>query len=153
MTSWLTTISFHQDYQIFPQIKYLQYAIRMILNMLQFKQNKGFLINPALSGLDHPQYTTLTIWLWLLPLTCAACTGGPLRASTWAHIPVQRCLWRGQHPTVTEGGCGCCQGLATKSPSRLVHGIRIGYRHCHVHGEVLLRQCCGLQERDKHTDI
>ena len=85
------------------------------------------------------------------PLTCTACTGGPLGASTRAHIPVQRGLWRGQHPTVTQGGGGRCQGLATQSPSWLVHGIRIGHRHCHMHGEVLLRQCCGLQEGDKHT--
>lgn len=87
------------------------------------------------------------------PLTCTACTGGPLGTSIGAHIPVQRGLWRGQHPTITQGGCGCCQGLATQSPPWLVHGIRIGYRHCHMHGEVLLRQCCGLQEGDKHMQI
>lgn len=78
------------------------------------------------------------------PLTCAAFTGGSLRTSAWAQIPVDRCLRRGQHPIVTEGGCSCCQGLAAQSCTWLVHGIGIGYWHSHVHGEVLLGQCCRL---------
>lgn len=88
------------------------------------------------------------------PLTCTACTGGPLGASTRARIPVQGGLWRGEHPTVIQRGCSCCQGLAAQSPSSwLVHGIRIGYRHGNMHGEVLLRQCCRLHEDDKHKWI
>lgn len=78
------------------------------------------------------------------PLTCAAFTGGSLRTSAWAQIPVDRCLRRGQHPIVTEGGCSCCQGLAAQSCTWLVHGIGVGYRHGHVHGEVLLGQGCRL---------
>lgn len=92
-----------------------------------------------------------TSWLRYCLLTCVACTGLSLGASTRANIPVQRSLWGGQQPAVTERGCGCCQGLAAQSPSWLVHGIRVGYRHCHMHGEVLLRQCCRLQGGDKHT--
>lgn len=82
------------------------------------------------------------------PLTCAAFTGGPLRTTACAQIPVDRCLRRGQHPIVAEGGCSCCQGLASQSCTWLVHGIGIGYRHSHVHGEVLLGQCCRLKKRD-----
>lgn len=86
------------------------------------------------------------------PLTCTAFTGGSLRTSAWAQIPVDRCLRRGQHPIVTEGGCRCRQGLAAQSCTWLVHGIGVGHRHRHVHGEVLLGQCCRLQrQRHRHS--
>ncbi|TNN28097.1 hypothetical protein EYF80_061755 [Liparis tanakae] len=62
-------------------------------------------------------------------------------------MPVQRGLWRRQHPAVTQGGGGGCQRLAAQSPPRLVHGIRVGDRHRHMHGEVLLRQCCSSIRR------
>lgn len=86
-----------------------------------------------------------TSWLAHCWLTCA---GGPLRSSTRAHIPVQRGLCRGQHPTVAQRSCGRCQGLAAQSTPGLIHGVRVGHRHCHMHGEVLLRQGCGLQEEN-----
>lgn len=83
-------------------------------------------------------------------LTCTTCTGGPLRSSTGSSIPVHGGLWWGEHPTLTQRGSGCCKGLAALIPSRLVHGIWIGNRHGHMHGEVLLGQRCGLKETDKH---
>lgn len=81
-------------------------------------------------------------------LTCAAFAGGSLRTSARAQVPVDRCLRRGQHPIVAEGGGGCCQGLATQSCTWLVHGVGVGHRHGHVHGEVLLGQRCRLQDTD-----
>lgn len=83
------------------------------------------------------------------PLTCAAGAGGPLGGAGRAQVPVQGGVGRGQHPAVTQGGGGSGQGLAAQRPSRLVHGIGVGYGHCHVHGEALLRQRRGLQEGDR----
>lgn len=124
--------------------------------MISFHNNCQFFLQEIQTEND-PDNSVKNLFIRLLPIDWGCCTltctGGPLGSSTWAHIPVQRGLWRGQHPTVTQGGCSCCQGLAAQSPSWLVHGIRIGHRHCHMHGEVLLRQCCGLHEGDKHTHI
>lgn len=123
--------------------------------MLKWSANTG---QSLLSCLALPHDTTNITKPSLEPLacllTCTARAGGPLRASVGAHVPVQRGLWRGQHPAVAQGGGGRCQGLAAQSPSWLVHGVGIGHRHRHMHGEVLLRQCCGLQEgRQTHADI
>lgn len=83
------------------------------------------------------------------PLTCAAGAGGPLGGAGRAQVPVQGGVGRGQHPAVTQGDGGGGQSLAAQRPPRLVHGIGVAYWHCHVHGEALLRQRCGLQEGDR----
>lgn len=83
------------------------------------------------------------------PLTCAAGAGGPLGGGGRAQVPVQGGVGRRQHPAVTQGGGGGGQGLAAQRPPRLVHGSGVADRHCHVHGEALLRQRRRLQGGDR----